>query len=162
LAVAEAHNLSAAPGEVRVVGHEDEGGAGGAVQVEEHVDDPMGGIAVEVAGGLVGEEQFGLRDEGAGDGDPLLFAAGELDGIVIGAVLEPDLFEKAEGVGRVGSGAAEFQRDEDVFQGGQGWKELEILEHEPDVFVADAGAGVFIEGTQVIAGEEAGSGGGGV
>ena len=32
-------------------------------------------LRVEVAGRLVGQQQGGLRDQGAGDGDPLLLAA---------------------------------------------------------------------------------------
>ena len=36
------------------------------------------GARVEVAGRLVGEDDLGARDQGAGDGDPLLLPAGEL------------------------------------------------------------------------------------
>ena len=35
-----------------------------------------GGLRVQVAGGLVGQQQVRGVDQGAGDGDPLLFAAG--------------------------------------------------------------------------------------
>jgi hypothetical protein len=33
-------------------------------------------VGVEVAGGLVGEEELGGEDEGAGEGDALLLAGG--------------------------------------------------------------------------------------
>ena len=41
-------------------------------------EDVRGRLAVEVAGGLVGEHQVGVVDERAGDGHALLLAAGEL------------------------------------------------------------------------------------
>ena len=58
-------------GEVRVVGDDDDGLATGVAEAEEEgVDFPLG-HAVEVAGGLVREEDGGVVDEGAGDGDAL-------------------------------------------------------------------------------------------
>ena len=49
------------------------------------VEDLGPGAAVEVAGGLVGEDDRRLAGQGAGDGDALLLAAAEL----ARAVLEP-------------------------------------------------------------------------
>ncbi len=60
--------------------------AGGA----EHVEDGVGVLGVEVAGGLVGEDDGGAGDEGAGDGDALLLAAGELVGAVIEAAADAE------------------------------------------------------------------------
>ena len=65
--------------------------AGGA----EHLEDGVGVLGVEVAGGLVGEDDGGAGDEGAGDGDALLLAAGELVGAVVQAAVD------AEQVGEV-------------------------------------------------------------
>src|SRR3712207_9533473 len=42
--------------------------------------------SVEVAGGLVGEDQLGVADQGAGDGHALLLAARKLARPVLGAV----------------------------------------------------------------------------
>jgi hypothetical protein len=50
-------------------------------------------LGVEVARGLVGEEHGRGAGEGAGDGDALLLAAGELGGQVLGAVAHADLLE---------------------------------------------------------------------
>ena len=60
-----------------VVGDHDDGVALGVEAAEEVGDDALVG-GVEVAGGLVGEDDGGLVDEGAGDADALLLAAGEL------------------------------------------------------------------------------------
>ena len=57
-----------------------QGGAVGARQLEQQVDDLPAGLAVEIAGRLVGQQQRGPADEGAGEGDPLLLAAGQLAG----------------------------------------------------------------------------------
>ena len=50
----------------------------------------IAGFGVEVAGGFVGEDDGGLVDEGAGDGDALALTAGELVGLVVHAGLEAD------------------------------------------------------------------------
>jgi hypothetical protein len=58
------------------VGHRDDGGAHLLLEAFHVVDDLLPGLAVEVAGGFVGEDQRGPRHQGAGDGDALLLAAG--------------------------------------------------------------------------------------
>ena len=49
-----------------------------ADQAEEFGEDDVGGGLVEIAGGLVGEDQSGPVGERAGDGDALLLAARKL------------------------------------------------------------------------------------
>ena len=51
-------------------------------KILEQLNDFAAGVGIEVAGGLIGQQQFRLVDEGAGDGDALLFAAGKLVGLV--------------------------------------------------------------------------------
>ena len=57
---------------------------------EQEVEDDAGGLTVEVAGWLVGEDARGRADERAGDGGALAFAAGEFAGAVFEAVTEAD------------------------------------------------------------------------
>ncbi len=64
----------------RIVGDEEDRGAALAGEAEHQLDDMRAGFLVEVAGGLVGEQQLGLADHGAGEADALLFAAGERAG----------------------------------------------------------------------------------
>jgi hypothetical protein len=47
-----------------------------AAGLAEHLQDGIGVFCVEVASGLISEHDGGPIDEGAGDGDALLFAAG--------------------------------------------------------------------------------------
>ena len=102
---------------------------------------------VEVAGGLVAEQQIGVGDDGAGDGDALLLAAGELAGEVVEAVAEADELERGGGVFDALAllEVGELQRQFDVFEGGQHRDQVERLEDEADVVVAPAGDGAVGE-----------------
>src|SRR5690349_1549536 len=77
-------------GRHRVVGHHDDGLAEVVHRLAHELQDLGPGVGVEVAGGLVGEGQLRLADQGPGDGNPLLLAAGELGGPVAEAVAQPD------------------------------------------------------------------------
>jgi hypothetical protein len=66
LAVAQAEDSAAARGEVEIVGDENAGESMLAVQLLDEGEDRFGGFAVEIAGGLVGEKEFGAGDERAG------------------------------------------------------------------------------------------------
>ncbi len=64
-----------------------------------------GGARVEVAGGLVGEDQLGARDQRAGDGHPLLLAARKLARVVIEPRSESHLLERFTGAAHALFGA---------------------------------------------------------
>ncbi len=78
-------------------------------------------------------------DEGAGDGDPLLLATGELVREAMGERIHFDPAEaflsSAASVGLVG----EEQREFDIFDGSEGVKELKRLKDEADFLAAEAG-----------------------
>ena len=80
-------------GDVRIVGDRDEGGAGVLGGGVEHRHDLAAGLHVEGAGRLVGEDQARTADEGSGDRDALLLAAGELVGLRLQAFAEPHALE---------------------------------------------------------------------
>ncbi len=52
------------------------------VQVFKQFDDFTARVRIQVAGRFVGQDQFRFVDEGAGDGDALLFAAGKFKRLV--------------------------------------------------------------------------------
>ena len=66
-------------------------------QLGHEVDDELAVVSVEVARGLVGEEDDRAVDEGPGEGHPLLLAPRELGRIVVGAIGEADAVEQLEG-----------------------------------------------------------------
>jgi hypothetical protein len=138
--------IEAAVGELsdgRVVSdHED--GVAFVVEFAEEANDFFLVGFVEVAGGLVGEDELGVIDEGAGDGDTLLLAAGKLSGEMLDAVGEADASERGASFGFV-SGAVEVLSEHDVFEGGEIRHEVELLEDEADFLGAEASEGGFVE-----------------
>ena len=79
--VADVHLAAGRCGDLGVVGDEDDRAAR-PVELAEQLEDLAARGLVEVAGRLVGEDERGVGDEGAGDGDALLLAAGELGRLV--------------------------------------------------------------------------------
>src|SRR3954462_6919479 len=92
LAVAQGHLAPGVLGDVRLVGDQDHGVAR-PVELVEELHDLLGSGRVEVAGGLVGEQDGGIVDQGAGDGHALALAARQLVGLVGHAGAEAHLLQ---------------------------------------------------------------------
>ncbi len=108
---------------------------------EEELAELLGVGVVEVAGGLVGEDEVGIVAEGAGDGGALPLSAGEELGGVIGSLGKADLIEELEAFGAGEGIACDAGGHEDVFEGGEIVEEIIGLEDEADVAVSES-AGV--------------------
>src|SRR4029079_10830397 len=76
-----------------VVGHHDDGAVGLHRHLSHELHHCLAGLCVEGAGGLVADDELGIGDQGAGEGDALLLAAGELGGERFLAALEADHLE---------------------------------------------------------------------
>src|SRR5664280_1629376 len=76
----------------RVVRHDDNGGAL-VMQFQQQLHDLFPGMAVQVAGGFVGDDHDRIGDQGARNRHALLLAARKLLGLVVHAVSQPDLLE---------------------------------------------------------------------
>ena len=63
------------------------------------------GVGIEIAGGLVGQDQDRLVDHGAGDGDALLLAAGKLRRLMAHPLREPHHAKQPLGLGLAPRGA---------------------------------------------------------
>ena len=118
-AVGEVNGAVGELGDFGVVGDQEDGLAAGFVEGQEDVEDGTAGLGVEVSGGLVGEEEGGIVDEGAGDGDALAFAAGELGGTVLEAMGKAEGFEERECFGFSRAGANEGLPDGGFNHGGE-------------------------------------------
>ena len=107
----------------------------------EEVHDLDRRLAVERAGGLVGEDQRRLVDERARDGHALLLTARELARQVPAAVGEPDALEDLARPGALLAPTASLdgQRQRDVLERRQVRHEVERLEDEPEVLAAEVG-----------------------
>ncbi len=99
------------------------------------------GAGVEIAGGLVGQDQPRRHRHGPGDGHPLTLTAGEFGRAVSGPVLQPQLPQQllAAAMALGGGDPAQHQRQLDVFTGGEAGDEVKRLEHETDAMAAQLG-----------------------
>ena len=90
-----------------------------AIEVEQQLDDLSAGRRVEITGRLVGQHERRPQRERAGDRHPLLLAARELAGIVVGAVDESHGVEEL--MGSLGSArlAGQLERHRDVVERGE-------------------------------------------
>ena len=100
----------------------------------EKPEDRLGGFLVEVARRLVAEDEAGVLDEGAGDGDPLPLAAGQLARISVLEAEQIDFLEDGADAGiLVFEVAHDVEGEGDVFLDRQFGDELVVLEDEAAV-----------------------------
>ena len=93
-------------GDALIVGGDEGGAAFAADQLQEFGEDDVGGSLVEVAGGLVGQDQRRLVGERAGDGDALLLAARELGRAMVEPLGEAERPSNCSARSRAASGSA--------------------------------------------------------
>src|SRR3954454_24964266 len=153
-AVEEVYGAVGVAREARVVRDHADGRAA-AVQLAQELHHRLAVLRVEVAGRLVGEEDRRLARERARTRDALLLAAGELRGIVLHPVQHADALQR-----RLDAPLplrrrelAKRQRQVDVLRDGEIADEVERLEDEADLAIADARAVGEIELLDRFAGE---------
>ena len=128
-----------------------QGGAEIAVQAEQQIAHRFGRAVVQVAGGLVGQQQSRAVHQGTGNGHALLLAARELTGPVVHAIGQTD------GVQHLGRGFAgvrlsgHLQRQGGVVQRAQAGQEVKTLEHDADAVAPQIGQAIGIQAAQVHA-----------
>src|SRR5271168_2781493 len=141
---ATVEQVNGAFGEVRVtrvVGHHANGGAI-AMQVAQQLHDRFAVFRVQVTSRLVGHQNERIANQRTGHSYALLLTAGELRRVVPEAVGHADAFEGVLDLllALGGARAAIGQRQLDVFVDGEVADEVERLEDEADLAIADAGA----------------------
>src|SRR5579864_192243 len=92
-------------------------------------------LRVEIAGGLVGQNNSGVVDQRSRDADALLLATGELGRQMMRPVAKSDSRQSFEGFLLVGH-AVEILRQHYVFDGGEEGDQVKLLEDESDLFAA--------------------------
>lgn len=80
-------------GAVHVVGDDDAGDAEFFAEFVDELVDAIGADGIEAGGGFVVEDDAGFEDDGAGEGNALALAAGELSGEFVLDSIEIDKFE---------------------------------------------------------------------
>ena len=101
----------------------------------QQLKDRAGGVRVESGGGFVTEEVARIGSEGAGDGDALLLAAGELCGIGGGLLFKSDHLQKPQRflTGFRASDPGDLQREGDIPQNAALFQKVEALEDHGDL-----------------------------
>src|SRR5207245_9795605 len=117
------------------------------VQAVAEGDVLVAGRGVEVARGLVGEDDRRTVHQGAGDGDALALTSGKLVGLVAHARFHADGGEGVLGaLDTLGCGHSGIDKWKlDVVQSGGAGQQVEGLEDESDFLVANSGQFVVIE-----------------
>ena len=160
LAVAELDDPRAVLGDVHFVRDQHDGDAALHVQLLEDVHDLDAGARVEVAGRLVRQQDRRLVDQRARDRDALLLAARQLVRVVVHALAEADDLEHflralvpLGGLHLVRAAVVE-QRQLDVVERRRPRQQVEPLEDEADLLVADDRQLVLRHPGDVLAVEE--------
>ena len=135
---------------LRVGDHHD----GGAllVQLGEQIHHLLAILGVEVAGGLVGEDELGVGHHGTGDGHALLLSARELLREVLGPMGDGHPLHHG-GDPLLALRRADVQvaqRQFDVLIDVQFVDEVEALEHEADVALAELGALLLLQAANLL------------
>jgi hypothetical protein len=141
-------------GAARVVGHHHDRLPELADRLPQEVQDVGRGVRVEVAGGLVGEDQIGLVDQRPGAGHPLLLAAGELGRAMREPVRDAQLLHQVAEPVAVGLGPGQVSGQGDVLGRGQRRDQVEGLEDEADLVPAQPGEPGVVEPADVLAAHE--------
>ena len=115
----------------------------GALNQSQHLG---AGLAVKVAGRLVGEDDRRLTHERSGTGHALDLSAGELGGPVGQAVLEADGVDHLVEALPVDLLAGDIQGQGDVLRRREGGDQVEGLEDEADALAAQTGEATLAHG----------------
>ena len=133
--VDDGHALADLLDDAHLVRDDDDRHAERLVDLLEQAEDRLRGVRVEGAGGLVAQEVFRPRRQGACDGHALLLTAGELRGIRFRAVGQSDELEQLGGacLRLVALDARDLEREADVAQHRALLEQVEALEDHADV-----------------------------
>ena len=116
------------------MGDDHHGDAQPLIDVLDEPQDVPGGLGVQGGGGLVAQEDPGAGGQGAGDGHPLLLAAGELGGIRAGPAGQIHELQQLPGPadGLPSGRARQLQGEADVVQGRALHEQVEALKDHAD------------------------------
>src|SRR6266568_1106227 len=155
LAVAEVNRPAGMARDGFVVRHQDDGLAL-FVEVVENLENLDAGTGIEVAGGLVGQDDERLIDERSRDGDALLLAAGEFEGFVVQAMAQAHPLGnlRRQGAAFRLRAALVIERHLDVLDDGQLLDEIVGLENKTNARPANGGQGVVIQLGHIITAEQ--------
>lgn len=109
----------------------------------EESEDAFSRDVVQIACGLVGEQQFRFRYQCSCDGDSLLFTAGKFSGTIVSPAFQSNLLQPSSSPReRLSMGhPLHKQRHGDVFQGGELGQKIMKLPDESDLPISEIRSG---------------------
>mmetsp|Transcript_57661 Transcript_57661/g.135730 ORF Transcript_57661/g.135730 Transcript_57661/m.135730 type:complete len:261 (-) Transcript_57661:227-1009(-) len=141
----------AAGRDLAVVGDEDQGRAGFAVELEHQLHHRRAGGEIEAAGGLVGQQQGRAQHKGPRQRHALLLTARQHARVMAEPLAQAHACQHRSSLLARVAFAAQFQRQHHVLQRRQVGQQLKALEHEAQFACPHGGALVLVEGEQVLA-----------
>src|SRR3954454_8553684 len=157
LAVAEHHDPVGHCGRRGIVGDHDHRLAELVHGLAQQPQDLLGGVRVEVARRLVGEQDGRPVHEGARDGDALLLAAGELRRAVRQPVAQAHGVDQLVEPGTFGLAPGQRERQRDVLLGAQHRHEVEGLEDEAEPVAPQPREALVVERAELLAVDDHGA-----
>ena len=129
------------------MGYHEDGGLQGFLGLFKGANHRPAGLAVQVAGGFVRQDQQGMVDERPGHGGTLLLTAGDLRRVFVpdGGDTEYIAQLVRPGLRLAGDGAADDGGQENVLPDRQTVQQQEVLEHKAQLPVADLCQSVLAE-----------------
>ncbi len=112
------------------------------IQFAEEVHHQAFVLFVQVARRFIGKNQNRVIDEGAGDADALLLAAGQFAGEMVRAIGKAHPFQSFEGFFAVRDAVVVLGYHQ-IFHGCEVRNQVKLLEHHADLIAADLGQLVF-------------------
>lgn len=124
-----------------------------AIERKQQIGNFVPCLAIEVAGGLIGEQNSRTPVKGPGQRHPLLLAAGELRRQMVQAFAKPQLFKQRAGIPLTFTvaGAAQQRRQLDVLQGVERWDQHKRLKNKANVLRPQCRPRLFIHPVQRFA-----------
>ena len=108
-------------------------------------------VLQEFSGRFITKKQQRLSDEGAGNGNPLLLAAGKLGGTMVDPTGQADLIEKLPGPRLVSVARRSHQSGrQDVLQHRALRQKVVVLEDESNLLVSEGGELLGLEAERVL------------
>ena len=142
---AQPQHTVGAGGQFQIVRDQYERGIQFGVHLKYEVHDSAGGFGVEIPCRLVGEKDLRPVDKRARQCDTLLLAAAELRRVMVETIAKPDSRQQLFRLMNGAAFAAQFERNHYVLQRREAGQELEVLEDESGVLVAQERALVFVQ-----------------
>jgi hypothetical protein len=133
------------------VGDQYQSGTQIPVEVGHELDDRGSRACIQIAGGLIGEQDLGPATETPGEGNALLLTSGELYRIVMfppGQAYPGQQVSSARGdIGLT----PQLERYLHIFLRGEGRHQLKGLKHETDLFGSEPGSFILAQRVQLLA-----------